>query len=145
MIRGKFLKKQKEELLEYIKIKMQRIKAKYPDDLIDKYDSWYWNEYFFGIYFYMPALYHYNYNHGKKTLYGVCPSEEFLKRLNSVNEVTTDTFELVKWCLDGLELWFEQMYAQAEKDEEEIQEVLNQSEAYIDYKSLKVAETLERG
>lgn len=126
------------KIIELVRELMRQTYERYPDDIIiDLKEKWYWDT--SGD---VPTLVHAFYYAGKKVRREFLPSSDFYVFLHNL-EFSYEPSEFIEWCVNGLRAWFEQMYAQAEKDEERIKEELNSSEAYLEYKSLRTIQKLE--
>lgn len=143
MISWKFKKERISELLEYIKLRMRKLKREFPD-LISNDEAIKWSDGDHVGDILAPKLHYIVYRGDDSDIVAIYPSEEFWK--NSKRLLPSPVaFDVAKWCLDALEAWVRQLYAQAKKEEEELMEKFYGSDVYMQYKSMKVVKKLEEG
>lgn len=133
----------KEKLFKWMEKEMDKIKKKYNDTLVGNDERVYWygiarNDYHF------PIIYHDVGDFPHYVQVDRFPSPGFLRALEKI-EMSPQDYKFIKRLFRRFKKWLRQLYAEAKRNEKKILRELNShSEAYDEYKSLKVAEILEK-
>ncbi|MEM5810216.1 MAG: hypothetical protein QW156_04990 [Candidatus Aenigmatarchaeota archaeon] len=141
MITIKFNTDKGKEIVEYIKMKMTEIMNKHQKQgLLNEECKIEWNSFYYSIYGEYIEICGLKF----QNLQGseILPNTEFIKFI-SEGIITSDTWTFVEWCLRGVEEYIDNLYKIAKENEEKIQKDLENNNAYLEYKSMKVIKKLE--
>lgn len=137
IVKEKFNEEKKYELFEYAVLRLQKLAEKYErKNLIGEIVLNWDRDVLRDIKYHRIKI-----AKDKDEVWTLVPSSEFWVFIFEGVKTVAD-FEFIKWLMDELDKYLDNLYKKAEENEQKLQMALDNSDAYLEYKSLKITEKL---